>query len=120
MGTTLQTNREHDPITLVCVAVVLLVSLQSASARAQFTSRGQRPPIPNGGGMPYNFNWEVNDPPSENEYHHQQESDGEVTRGEYGVLLPDGRRQLVQFYDDGTGYHATVTYAGQPSTVNRR
>ena len=62
--------------------------------------------------MPYDFNWRVNDPESLNDYGHQQSSDGVVTQGEYYVLLPDGRRQVVNFYDDGTGYHATITYDG--------
>ena len=36
----------------------------------------------------------------------QQSSEGVVTQDEYYVLLPDDRRQVVSFYDDGTGYHA--------------
>ena len=65
--------------------------------------------------MPYDFNWEVNDAEFGNEYRHQQSSDGRITQGEYEVLLPDGRRQLVRFYDDGNGYQAEVTYDGVPA-----
>merc|ERR1712105_58226 len=42
-------------------------------------------------GMPFNYNWEVNDAYSGNTFNHGSESDGKVTTGESRVLLPDGR-----------------------------
>ena len=61
-------------------------------------------------GMPYEFEWQVNDIDSGNLYSHNEESDGTVTTGEYRVLLPDGRLQIVSFIDNGNGYMPTVTY----------
>ena len=39
--------------------------------------------------------------------------DGEYTKGNYNVVLPDGRRQNVDYKVDGySGYVADVTYDG--------
>jgi len=62
-------------------------------------------------GMPYDFEWAVNDSESGNKYDHQESSDGDITRGVYRVLLPDGRTQVVSFTADAVnGYNAVVTY----------
>ncbi|KAL7638452.1 UNVERIFIED_CONTAM: hypothetical protein RMT77_011022 [Armadillidium vulgare] len=64
--------------------------------------------------MPYSFEWKVLDEASGNDYSHRQSSDGKVTEGQYEVLLPDGRRQIVVFRVDGdSGYQAEVTYEGE-------
>ncbi|XP_068210634.1 pro-resilin-like [Palaemon carinicauda] len=62
----------------------------------------------------YNFNWDVNDDSSSNEFGHQEARDGEDTQGSYYVHLPDGRLQKVSFHVDGDdGYIAEVTYSGE-------
>ncbi|XP_071534101.1 pro-resilin-like [Panulirus ornatus] len=61
-------------------------------------------------GMPYDFQWGVQDDDSGNAYSHVENSDGRTTQGEYRVLLPDGRTQVVKFSDNGGGYNAEVTY----------
>lgn len=70
-------------------------------------------------GMPYEFEWDVNDLENGNVYSHVQSSDGAVAQGSYRVLLPDGRLQIVEFMDRGRGYEATVRYevysAGAPN-----
>jgi len=79
-------------------------------------------------GMPFNYNWEVNDAYSGNTFNHGSESDGKVTTGEYRVLLPDGRTQIVKYTAGGyDGYQAEVTYEGEakayepaPSRNNNR
>ena len=45
-------------------------------------------------GMPYDFNWGVEDEESGNSFSHVENSDGQTTQGEYRVLLPDGRVQV--------------------------
>ena len=63
--------------------------------------------------MPHSFAWEVKDEPSNNDYSHQQESDGKVTTGSYRVALPDGRTQIVTYRADENGYVADVKYEGE-------
>ncbi|XP_042875013.1 pro-resilin-like [Penaeus japonicus] len=67
------------------------------------------PPAPMEG-MPYDFEWGVQDQDSGNAFSHVENSDGQTTQGEYRVLLPDGRTQVVRFYDNGDGFNAEVTY----------
>merc|ERR1712212_843013 len=65
-------------------------------------------------GMPFNYNWAVKDDYSGNDYNHRSESDGDLTQGEYRVLLPDGRTQIVTYRSDkNTGFVAEVTYEGE-------
>ncbi|XP_030388255.1 pro-resilin [Scaptodrosophila lebanonensis] len=65
-------------------------------------------------GMPYDFEYEVKDPETANDYAHKASSDGDVVTGEYRVQLPDGRTQIVRYTADWkTGYHADVSYEGE-------
>ena len=52
----------------------------------------------------------MNDPPSGNDFGHKESRDGDITRGVYFVLLPDGRRQMVEYEADQDGYRPKVTY----------
>lgn len=65
---------------------------------------------------PYSFQYEVRDPATGNDYGQQESGDGSGTvRGEYRVLLPDSRTQIVRYTaDDARGYVADVRYEGQP------
>lgn len=45
-----------------------------------------------------------------NDYGHEEKRDGKSAEGNYYVLLPDGRRQKVEYYADNSGYHAKVSY----------
>ena len=63
--------------------------------------------------MPYNFAYQVRDEPTNNDYGHQESSDGNVVTGSYRVLLPDGRTQVVTYRADENGYVADVTYEGE-------
>lgn len=59
--------------------------------------------------MPFNFEYAVNDAETANDYNHNAVSDGDVTRGEYRVQLPDGRTQIVKYTADWkNGYNAEV------------
>ena len=67
-----------------------------------------------GPGMPYNYNWAVAEPDAGLNYGQQENSDGNVVTGEYRVLLPDGRTQIVRYRaDHESGYVAEVTYEGE-------
>lgn len=47
-------------------------------------------------GMPFDYTWDVRDPRNaELQFSHAASSDGFVTRGEYRVMLPDGRLQVI-------------------------
>lgn len=57
--------------------------------------------------------YEVKDAATGNDFSHKQESDGKTVRGEYKVLLPDGRNQVVTYTADEGGYNAEVKYDGE-------
>ncbi|XP_043278989.1 pro-resilin-like isoform X2 [Venturia canescens] len=66
-------------------------------------------------GMPFDFNYAVKEDAFGNDYSHNAISDGDVTRGEYRVQLPDGRTQIVRYTADWKhGFSAQVSYEGTP------
>ncbi|XP_068248157.1 cuticle protein 7-like [Palaemon carinicauda] len=65
-------------------------------------------------GMPFDFAYAVVDHYNGLDYGHNSNSDGNVVTGEYRVLLPDGRTQIVSYTADHyNGYQATVRYEGE-------
>jgi hypothetical protein len=64
--------------------------------------------------MPYAFTYNVADEDAEEnavQISQSVDSDGALTVGEYSVMLPDGRLQIVKFRSDAeNGYQAEVTY----------
>ncbi|KAF2898178.1 hypothetical protein ILUMI_07998 [Ignelater luminosus] len=58
----------------------------------------------------YAFGYRVRDYRSGNDFGHEEISDGHTAKGQYHVLLPDGRLQNVQYWADDTGFHAKITY----------
>ncbi|CAB0004514.1 unnamed protein product [Nesidiocoris tenuis] len=67
-------------------------------------------------GMPFDFNYAVKDDYYGTDYSHNAVSDGDVVRGEYKVLLPDGRLQIVSYTADWkNGFNADVKYQGEPT-----
>ncbi|XP_042884757.1 pro-resilin-like [Penaeus japonicus] len=73
------------------------------------TGQAQYPSVP----AQYAFQWDVNHEPSGNFYGHKEEREDANTQGSYYVQLADGRRLLVEYYVDATGYHPTVTFEGE-------
>ncbi|XP_064122676.1 nematocyst expressed protein 4-like [Macrobrachium nipponense] len=61
----------------------------------------------------YDFGYAVRDDYSGNDFAHQETREGYSTTGEYRVLLPDGRVQVVTYTADETGYHPVVSYEGE-------
>ncbi|XP_066976785.1 pro-resilin-like [Macrobrachium rosenbergii] len=62
----------------------------------------------------YDFEYEVKDRPSGNDFGHQESRRGDNTDGSYSVLLPDGRFQKVTYEVNGdSGFLAEVTYEGE-------
>jgi hypothetical protein len=58
----------------------------------------------------YQFQYAVNEGSGGNDFGHEEERNGHQTRGQYRVLLPDGRLQVVSYTADKNGYRAEVTY----------
>ncbi|XP_053669682.1 pro-resilin-like [Anopheles nili] len=58
----------------------------------------------------YSFEYNVQDFPSGNDFGHMESRDGDRTVGRYYVLLPDGRKQVVNYEADQNGYRPTITY----------
>ncbi|XP_068241420.1 uncharacterized protein [Palaemon carinicauda] len=84
---------------------------KSSPAKAVVSKYNNRPPA-------YTFHFDVSAPKSSSHrsassdpnFGHSETRSGSVTRGRYYVDLPDGRRQVVEYYADETGYHPKVTY----------
>ncbi|XP_037804749.1 larval cuticle protein A2B-like isoform X1 [Penaeus monodon] len=61
----------------------------------------------------YNYNYGVADGYSGANFGHSESRDGYKTEGSYTVDLPDGRKQIVKYVDNGEGLIAEVTYEGE-------
>ncbi len=62
----------------------------------------------------YQFEWQVKDDYSQNDYGQQEERDGKNAQGSYYVALPDGRLQKIAYRVDGySGFVADITYEGE-------
>ena len=63
----------------------------------------------------YNFKYDAVDHYAN--FGHEENRNGDYTRGSYYVDLPDGRRQHVNYYVNGySGFVAEVTYEGKIKT----
>lgn len=58
----------------------------------------------------YEFSYSVYDPDSGNDFGHQETRHGDATWGSYMVLLPDGRKQIVEYQADQYGYRPVIRY----------
>lgn len=84
-----------------------------AESQAQVAAEGLGPDGEHEPGMPFDFTYAVKDDVG-NDFSHQAESDGDVVKGEYRILLPDGRTQVVKYTADWkNGYNAEVTFEGE-------
>ncbi|XP_023936502.2 pro-resilin isoform X1 [Bicyclus anynana] len=60
----------------------------------------------------YEFSYEVDDAETGTKFGHSERRDGDVTTGEYNVVLPDGRKQVVEYEADREGYKPQIRYEG--------
>ncbi|EAA05387.6 AGAP012487-PA [Anopheles gambiae str. PEST] len=60
----------------------------------------------------YEFSYEVDEEHTDLSFGHEEMRDGDYTTGKYNVLLPDGRRQIVEYEADHKGYRPKITYEG--------
>ena len=62
----------------------------------------------------YSYNYAVDDGPQGPQFSKQEASDGVLTKGEYSVMLPDGRLQTVSYSVTGQGgFSVNVKYKNQ-------
>lgn len=52
----------------------------------------------------------VKDEPSGNDFGHKESRQGDFTTGTYYVVLPDGRKQIVEYEADANGYRPKISY----------
>ncbi|KAG5674121.1 hypothetical protein PVAND_004106 [Polypedilum vanderplanki] len=58
----------------------------------------------------YEFQYDVQDEIVGLDFGHKEQREGSVATGKYYVLLPDGRKQIVNYIADENGYRPTITY----------
>ncbi|XP_067007997.2 pro-resilin-like [Anabrus simplex] len=58
----------------------------------------------------YEFSYEVQDADSGSDFGHQESRQDDTAQGEYRVLLPDGRTQIVEYEADQEGYRPMIRY----------
>ncbi|CAK1540405.1 unnamed protein product [Leptosia nina] len=63
----------------------------------------------------YQFSYQVDDAETGTQFGHSEQRDGDVAIGEYNVLLPDGRKQIVEYEADQEGYKPQIRYEGDAS-----
>ncbi|CAG9790035.1 unnamed protein product [Diatraea saccharalis] len=58
----------------------------------------------------YNFEYMVKDEQSGNDFGHRESRQGDRAEGLYYVVLPDGRKQTVEYEADENGYKPRISY----------
>jgi hypothetical protein len=58
----------------------------------------------------YEFSYQVQDETSGSDFAHREEREGDAAWGSYEVLLPDGRKQIVEYQADENGYNPKIRY----------
>ena len=81
------------------VAVICIFGVESSTAPYQYD-----------GDALYSFAYAVQDAYTGQDFGHSEERVKDLVTGQYHVLLPDGRVQLVKYKADGYGYVADVSY----------
>ncbi|CAH0389886.1 unnamed protein product [Bemisia tabaci] len=58
----------------------------------------------------YEFSYKIEDYDSASDFGHKEGRNGDTTWGSYSVLLPDGRKQIVEYTADASGYRPKIRY----------
>ncbi|XP_049762758.1 pro-resilin-like isoform X2 [Schistocerca cancellata] len=58
----------------------------------------------------YEFSYSVQDGETLSDFGQEESRQGESAQGQYRVLLPDGRKQIVSYQADEDGYRSTIEY----------
>lgn len=61
----------------------------------------------------YDFNYTVEEAQFGKEFGYQETRDGDQVQGSYNVLLPDGRKQIVECVVEHEGFKPIITYEGE-------
>lgn len=90
---------------------IVILGLLSSLADFSLASRSD-----DNGGVSYQFQYRVKDELTGQDFGQEEERNDYHTEGEYEVMLPDGRRQIVRYkvLDATSGYIANVEYQGDP------
>ncbi|XP_063884531.1 uncharacterized protein LOC135113255 [Scylla paramamosain] len=98
-----------EPVSAVIVALVMVVVAAPVSSIPQNSYQNVQPSAP----AQYSYNYGVNDDFGNN-FGHGENRQGDNTDGAFSVVLPDGRRQSVEYSVSGdSGFLANVQYDGQ-------
>ncbi|XP_068247445.1 endocuticle structural glycoprotein SgAbd-1-like [Palaemon carinicauda] len=62
---------------------------------------------------PFKYVWAVSDADAGVDFGHESDFDGQAEKGQYHVVLPDGRTLTVVYVADATGYNPVVTFEGE-------
>ncbi|CAH0547581.1 unnamed protein product [Brassicogethes aeneus] len=88
---------------------------QPSQVDQKFVGENDHLLVPHKPAEPFDFKYAVKDAEG-NDYSHNAINNGDRTDGEYRVLLPDGRTQVVKYVADwATGFHAKISYEGNPT-----
>ncbi|KAL0124773.1 hypothetical protein PUN28_006554 [Cardiocondyla obscurior] len=61
----------------------------------------------------YEFSYKVKDQRTGSDYSHTETRNGDRAQGEFNVLLPDGRKQIVEYEADQDGFKPQIRYEGE-------
>ncbi|CAL4151754.1 unnamed protein product, partial [Meganyctiphanes norvegica] len=96
-------------------SVVLLACVCISLAAPQYhpAPYGHPAPVYKHKARPYSYQYGVKSPYHGTDFGADESSDGNVVKGSYTVVLPDGRTQKVTYTADHyAGYNADVSYSG--------
>ncbi|XP_076036685.1 cuticle protein 21-like [Oratosquilla oratoria] len=100
-------------VLLAALAVVATCDTPPSYNPPAPTYRQPAAPAPTGPAQ-YNFDWNVKDENSGNDFGQQDSRDGYDAQGSYFVLQPDGRLRRVDYTVNGdSGFVAQVNYEGE-------